>query len=102
MTYLYYPGCSLTGTAREYDIATRAALAALGVELTELADWVCCGASAAEATSRLLSLASRRSTWPLPVGPIRAGISWYPAPPAISTSKKWKRSAGKIPRHLKR
>ena len=57
MTYLYYPGCSLTGTSREYDIATRAALAALGVELTELADWICCGASAAEATSQLLSLA---------------------------------------------
>ena len=56
MRYLYYPGCSLEGTAREYDLSTRALLAALGVELTELADWTCCGASAAEAASRLLSL----------------------------------------------
>ena len=56
MKYLYYPGCSLEGTAREYDRSTRALLSALGVELTELADWTCCGASAAEAASRLLSL----------------------------------------------
>jgi heterodisulfide reductase subunit B len=57
MSYLYYPGCSLTGTAREYDLATRALMDALGVSLTELTDWTCCGASAAEACSELLSLA---------------------------------------------
>ena len=57
MSYLYYPGCSLTGTAREYDLATRAMMDALGVSLTELEDWTCCGASAAEACSELLSLA---------------------------------------------
>ena len=56
MKYLYYPGCSLEGTAREYDIATRALMAAVGVDLLELPDWTCCGASAAEATSQLLSL----------------------------------------------
>ncbi|MDY6974424.1 MAG: CoB--CoM heterodisulfide reductase iron-sulfur subunit B family protein [Thermodesulfobacteriota bacterium] len=56
MRYLYYPGCSLEGTAREYDISTRALMQALGVELLELEDWTCCGASAAEPTSRLLSL----------------------------------------------
>lgn len=56
MKYLYYPGCSLEGTAREYDISTRALMAALDVELTELPDWVCCGASAAEATDRMLAL----------------------------------------------
>jgi heterodisulfide reductase subunit B len=57
MKYLYYPGCSLEGTAREYDIATRALMRAAGAELTEIADWTCCGASAAEPVSRLLSLA---------------------------------------------
>ena len=57
MSYLYYPGCSLTGTAREYDLATRAMMEALGVSLTELEDWTCCGPSAAEACSELLSLA---------------------------------------------
>jgi heterodisulfide reductase subunit B len=57
MSYLYYPGCSLTGTAREYDLATRALMDALGVSLTELEEWTCCGASAAEACSELLALA---------------------------------------------
>jgi len=55
MNYLYYPGCSLTGTAREYNTATAALMAAMGAQLTELDDWTCCGASAASATSRLLT-----------------------------------------------
>lgn len=57
MTYLYYPGCSLEGSAREYDLSTRALMAAAGETLEALPDWTCCGASAAEATSAWLSLA---------------------------------------------
>jgi heterodisulfide reductase subunit B len=57
MNYLYYPGCSLEGTAKEYDLSTRAFLEAMDVTLTEVPDWTCCGASAAEATSAVLSLA---------------------------------------------
>jgi heterodisulfide reductase subunit B len=57
MKYHYYPGCSLEGTAREYDRSTRALLAALGVQLADIEGWTCCGASAAEATSGLLSVA---------------------------------------------
>lgn len=57
MKYAYYPGCSLTGSAKEYDAATRAVMAGLGVELTEIPDWTCCGASAGEAVSRLLTYA---------------------------------------------
>jgi heterodisulfide reductase subunit B2 len=56
MKYHYYPGCSLEGTALEYGRSTRAVLAAMGVELSEIEGWTCCGASAAEATSRLLAL----------------------------------------------
>jgi heterodisulfide reductase subunit B2 len=56
MTYLYYPGCSLMGTAREYDLAARALLINLGVELIEIEDWTCCGATAADGVSRLLAL----------------------------------------------
>jgi len=55
--YLYYPGCSLEGTAKEYDLSTRAFLGALGLELKELDDWTCCGATAAQSVSRLLGLA---------------------------------------------
>ena len=54
--YLYYPGCSLTGSAREYDMATRAMLAAAGIRLTDIDDWTCCGASAAAPLSHLLGL----------------------------------------------
>jgi heterodisulfide reductase subunit B len=56
MKYLYYPGCSLTASAREYDLSTRAVLAAAGVDLEEIEDWTCCGASAAAPLSHLLSL----------------------------------------------
>jgi len=57
MKYLYYPGCSLEGTALEYNLSTQAVMASLGAELIEIEDWSCCGASAASATSFLLSLA---------------------------------------------
>ncbi len=57
MHYLYYPGCSLEGTAREYHAATLALMQAIGHPLRELEDWTCCGASAAEGTGTLLSMA---------------------------------------------
>jgi len=43
----YYPGCSLDGIAAEYDQSVRAVCEAVGVELVELVDWNCCGASSA-------------------------------------------------------
>jgi heterodisulfide reductase subunit B len=56
MKYIYYPGCTLETTALEYNKSTQAAMQALGAELTEIEDWNCCGAAAAEATSHLLSM----------------------------------------------
>ena len=56
MKYIYYPGCSLEGSAKEYDLSTRAFLSVVGIELEEIEQWTCCGASAAEAVSSLLSL----------------------------------------------
>jgi heterodisulfide reductase subunit B len=57
----YYPGCALHGTALEYDESTQAVSQMLGVELCELPDWNCCGASSAHVTdgSLALSLAAR-------------------------------------------
>ncbi len=57
MKYAYYPGCSLHSTATEYDSTTRAVCKALGVELEEIPEWNCCGATAAHSTNHLLSLA---------------------------------------------
>jgi heterodisulfide reductase subunit B len=52
----YYPGCSLEGTASEYDRSTRAVAQMLGVELKELDDWSCCGASSAHCLDEELSI----------------------------------------------
>ncbi|NQT46184.1 MAG: CoB--CoM heterodisulfide reductase iron-sulfur subunit B family protein [Candidatus Omnitrophica bacterium] len=57
MRYAYFPGCSLHSTAKEYDISTRAVAEALGIELLEIPDWICCGATPAHITMHLLSLA---------------------------------------------
>ena len=53
----FYPGCSLNGTSREYNESVRAVTARLGLELTEIDDWNCCGATAAHSMSKELSLA---------------------------------------------
>ncbi|AMK10933.1 CoB--CoM heterodisulfide reductase iron-sulfur subunit B family protein [Pseudodesulfovibrio indicus] len=57
MRYAYYPGCSLTESAREFDVSTRLVMERLGCELVEIPDWTCCGASAAEPVSRLMNYA---------------------------------------------
>jgi len=44
-TYAYYPGCSLDSTAKEYDMSVRAVFAKLDIELHELDEWTCCGAT---------------------------------------------------------
>jgi heterodisulfide reductase subunit B len=56
MDYLYYPGCSLEGTAKEYDLSCRALFQALGCRLTDIPDWTCCGATAARCVDHLLSV----------------------------------------------
>ncbi|MEK6732341.1 MAG: CoB--CoM heterodisulfide reductase iron-sulfur subunit B family protein [Candidatus Omnitrophota bacterium] len=57
MKYAYFPGCSLHSTAKEYDLSTKEVANALGIELIEIPDWVCCGATPAHITMHLLSLA---------------------------------------------
>jgi len=57
MKYAYFPGCSLTSTATEYNMSTRAVSKSLDIELVEIPDWICCGATPAHSTSHLLSIA---------------------------------------------
>lgn len=57
MRFAYFPGCSLQMSAVEYDKSTRAVFDALGIELSEIEDWNCCGATAAYAVDYILSLA---------------------------------------------
>ncbi len=55
MTYYYYPGCSLSASAMEYDQSTRLVMKSLDQELLEIPDWTCCGATAAEAVGQVLA-----------------------------------------------
>ena len=57
MRIAYYPGCSLEATAKEFDLSSRSVCAALGLDLVELEDWNCCGATSAHNLDHLLSLA---------------------------------------------
>lgn len=56
MKYFYYPGCSLHSTGVEYDISFKKVVETLGIELKEVNNWICCGASSAHNTSHLLSV----------------------------------------------
>lgn len=46
MKYAYFPGCSLKGLGRAYEESLLPVMRHLGVELVELEDWNCCGATA--------------------------------------------------------
>jgi heterodisulfide reductase subunit B len=55
--YTYYPGCTSETTAVEFGLSTEAVCEALSVELIELDDWNCCGASSAHSINHELGLA---------------------------------------------
>ncbi len=57
MEFSYYPGCTLTGSAKELDDSFRSAAEKLDVTLKELPDWTCCGASSAHMVNAFLETA---------------------------------------------
>lgn len=61
MRAAYYPGCSLQGTAKDYDDSVRGICKNLGIQLDEISDWNCCGATAAHSIhhSAAIELAAR-------------------------------------------
>jgi len=56
MTLGFYPGCSLTGSSREYAESVVALCEELDIELKQIPDWNCCGATAAHNMDKELSL----------------------------------------------
>jgi heterodisulfide reductase subunit B2 len=52
----YFPGCTLSTKAKNFDQSGRAVAQALGLPLDELKDWQCCGASFPLATDNSLAL----------------------------------------------
>ncbi|MCX5910410.1 MAG: CoB--CoM heterodisulfide reductase iron-sulfur subunit B family protein [Deltaproteobacteria bacterium] len=55
MKYLYFPGCSLKSTGKPYEESILSVFRALNVEIEELKDWNCCGATAYMAVDELKS-----------------------------------------------
>ncbi|MCX8021631.1 MAG: CoB--CoM heterodisulfide reductase iron-sulfur subunit B family protein [Syntrophorhabdaceae bacterium] len=55
--YGYYAGCSLEGTASEYDTSLRVVLNTLGVKFREPDDWSCCGSTPAHTVDHVLAAA---------------------------------------------
>ena len=57
MKFTYYPGCSLEGTAKDYAQSIAGLCEFLEIELDEVPDWNCCGATAAHSIDRQVSVA---------------------------------------------
>lgn len=57
MRYAYFPGCSLESTGREFGESAEMVAEALGIDLVEIPDWNCCGATSAHSLDRELSVA---------------------------------------------
>ena len=57
MKYAFFPGCSLESTAWDFARSTRSVCRALGIELEDIPDWVCCGSTPAHSTSASLAVA---------------------------------------------
>lgn len=53
----YYPGCSMHATCKEYEISAKKVLKNFEIELEEIKDWNCCGATDASAMDHFLSVA---------------------------------------------
>jgi heterodisulfide reductase subunit B len=57
MKVTYYPGCSLEHSARDYEESIEAVTGLLDVQLEEIQDWNCCGATAAHSINDHMALA---------------------------------------------
>ena len=57
MKLAFYPGCSLESSAKEYKDSTLVVARALGLDMEEIPDWICCGATAAHMSNEILAVA---------------------------------------------
>lgn len=55
--YAFYPGCTLHSTGIEFGVSSELVCQALGLEMVEINDWNCCGASSAHSMDHTLFLA---------------------------------------------
>jgi len=57
MKFAYFPGCSLESTGKEFGQSSELVAEELGIELVEIPDWNCCGATSGHALDHELSVA---------------------------------------------
>ena len=55
--YAFYPGCTLLSTGVEFGVSSELVCQELGLEMVEIPDWNCCGASSAHSMDPTLFLA---------------------------------------------
>ena len=68
--YAYFPGCASESTAKSTRLANEFVFGAIGVDLIEIRDWNCCGATSAHTLSDAMGLA-------LPARPLaKAEAEW--------------------------
>ena len=53
----YFPGCSAHGTSEEFDLTVKMVMKTLDVEMEEIPDWNCCGATSAHTMNESLAYA---------------------------------------------
>ncbi len=71
--YLFYPGCSMESSAKAYQASLDAICKPLGINLHEIEDWNCCGATEYLSLDLSAGLLAHR---PQP-GPGRTAIQWH-------------------------
>ena len=57
MDIAYYPGCTLKASSSLYDVQSRRIFKELGINLEEIEDWSCCGATSAGKIDDFLAVA---------------------------------------------
>jgi heterodisulfide reductase subunit B2 len=57
MDIAYFPGCTLRASSKLYDVQSNMILNEMGIQLRELDDWNCCGATSASKTDDFLAIA---------------------------------------------
>ena len=82
--YLLYPGCSMEASARAYDDSLKAIAKPMGLNLKEIDDWNCCGATEYLGISRTPAYALIARNLAIAANAVNGtNIWWLPARPAF-------------------
>ncbi len=96
MTYQYYPGCSLHASAKDYDQSIQGVAQLMDLELKEVEDWNCCGATVTPSLNQLQGqvLAARN----LAIAAGKKGDLVVPCNACYMSLKKVQYNMGKYPK----